>query len=163
MENTRLCHAVNLYHIIFAKSCFIQVRTVLPGYVLWFRNASVNYAKWKEGLKDKERSLDARVSQAWKTMCGQSAFGATIKCRQDNDSAVIYDYACRNGEILMGPRPWCYILEDGSVHNGTLSDNSMAYYSYYFSERKFWDPYDPQFRFYNRFLVNPPLVWTYLS
>ena len=28
--------------------------------------------------------------------------------------------------------------------NGTLDDSSMAYYSYYFADRKFWDPYDPQ-------------------
>ena len=41
-----------------------------------------------------------------------------------------------------------YISEDGSVRNGTLADNSMAYYSYYFANRKFWDPYDPQLRFY---------------
>ena len=33
-------------------------------------------------------------------MCGQSAFGATIKCRQDNDSAVIYDYACQFGMAI---------------------------------------------------------------
>ena len=28
--------------------------------------------------------------------------------------------------------------------NGTLDDSSMAYYSYHFADRKYWDPYDPQ-------------------